>query len=106
MSIVTTATPVDFVGRIETEFRIKRAAGKKLLVPFITGGVSDDWTELVRAAASAGADCIEIGIPFSDPVMDGPVIQEASVLALSRGTTPVSVLTIWSTSTSTSRWSS
>ncbi len=92
MSIVTTATPIDFVGRIETEFRIKRAAGKKLLVPFITGGVSDDWTELVRAAASAGADCIEIGIPFSDPVMDGPVIQEASVLALSRGTTPVSVL--------------
>ena len=86
------ATPVDFIGRIETEFRAKRAAGKKLLVPFITGGVTEDWTELVRAAASAGADCIEIGIPFSDPMMDGPVIQEASVAALDRGTTPVSVL--------------
>ena len=84
--------PPTVTGRIESEFRAKRASGRKLLVPFITGGVTDDWTELVRAAAAAGADCIEIGIPFSDPVMDGPVIQEASVLALSRGTTPVSVL--------------
>lgn len=81
-----------FQGRIETEFRAKRAQGKKLLVPFITGGVTDDWPDLVRAAASAGADCIEIGIPFSDPVMDGPVIQQASVLALGRGTTPASVI--------------
>lgn len=85
-------TTTEFRGRIETEFRAKRAAGKKLLVPFITGGVCDDWTELVRATASAGADCIEIGIPFSDPVMDGPVVQQASVVALERGTTPISVL--------------
>jgi tryptophan synthase alpha chain len=81
-----------FEGRIEREFRQKRESGRKLLVPFITGGISDDWPDLVRAAASAGADCIEIGIPFSDPVMDGPVIQQASVLALERGTTPISVL--------------
>ena len=79
-------------GRIETEFRAKRASGRKLLVPFITGGLSDDWVDSVRAAASAGADAIEIGIPFSDPVMDGPVIQDASQRALDRGTTPVSVL--------------
>ncbi len=91
-AVTSPATPADFMGRIETEFRAKRAGGKKLLVPFITGGVTADWTELVRAAAAAGADLIEIGIPFSDPVMDGPVIQEASVLALARGTTPVSVL--------------
>lgn len=91
-AVTSPATPADFMGRIETEFRAKRAGGKKLLVPFITGGVTADWTELVRAAAAAGADLIEIGIPFSDPVMDGPVIQEASVLALPHGTTPVSVL--------------
>ncbi len=78
-------------GRIESAFRDKRAAGHKLLVPFFTGGVSDDWVDHVRAAAASGADAIEIGIPFSDPVMDGPVIQEASTIALGRGTTPVSV---------------
>ncbi len=78
--------------RIESAFLRKRAEGRKLLVPFITGGVSDDWVDAVRAAAAAGADAIEIGIPFSDPVMDGPVIQAASVLALQRGATPLSVL--------------
>jgi len=46
----------------------------------------------VRAAAAAGADAIEIGIPFSDPVMDGPIIQQASQLALDAGATPVSIL--------------
>jgi tryptophan synthase alpha chain len=80
------------IGRIESAFRAKRDAGQKLLVPFLTGGTSDDWMDLVRAAAAAGADAIEIGVPFSDPVMDGPVIQEASLLALNRGTTPTSVL--------------
>ena len=78
--------------RIESEFRAKRAAGRKLLVPFITGGYGDDWIDAVRAVAAAGADAVEIGIPFSDPVMDGPVIQEASLRALERGTTPLSVL--------------
>ncbi len=79
-------------GRIETSFRAARDRGAKLLVPFITGGVDEHWVDLVRACASAGADAIEIGIPFSDPVMDGPVIQEASVRALARGATPLSVL--------------
>jgi len=62
-----------------------RAGGRKLLVPYITGGVRDDWLDIVRAVTLAGADAIEIGIPFSDPVMDGPVIQQASVDALRRG---------------------
>ena len=79
-------------GRIETSFREKRANGRKLLVPFVTGGATDDWVDLVRACADGGADAIEIGIPFSDPVMDGPVIQQASVLALERGTTPMTVI--------------
>ena len=78
-------------GRLEHEFRDKRAAGHKLLVPYITGGLRG-WQDAVRAAAAAGADAIEIGIPFSDPVMDGPVIQQASQAALDDGATPVSVL--------------
>ena len=77
-------------GRIETEFRAKRDAGRKLLVPYITGGLTG-WQQAIRAAADAGADAIEIGIPFSDPVMDGPIIQEASQRALDAGVTPVSI---------------
>jgi tryptophan synthase alpha chain len=78
-------------GVLETEFRAKRAAGRKLLVPYITGGLPG-WQDAVRAAAAGGADAIEIGIPFSDPVMDGPVIQQSSQLALEAGATPVSIL--------------
>lgn len=81
----------DTFGRMETEFRAKRAAGRKLLVPYLTGGYPG-WQDAVRAAAASGADAIEIGIPFSDPVMDGPVIQQASQAALEQGATPVSIL--------------
>jgi tryptophan synthase alpha chain len=70
----------------------RRDAGAKLLVPYVTGGITDGWVDLVRAFADAGADAIEIGVPFSDPVMDGPTIQEASQRALERGTTPRSIL--------------
>ena len=78
-------------GVMETEFRAKREAGRKLLVPYLTGGYSG-WQDAIRAAAAAGADAIEIGIPFSDPVMDGPIIQQASQAALESGATPVSIL--------------
>ena len=78
-------------GPLERELRAKRDAGRKLLVPYITGGF-EGWEDAVRAAAANGADAIEIGIPFSDPVMDGPVIQQASQAALDRGATPLSVL--------------
>ena len=78
-------------GRLEGELRAKRDAGRKLLVPYITGGYPG-WEDAMRAAAANGADAIEIGIPFSDPVMDGPVIQQASQAALDRGATPLSVL--------------
>lgn len=76
---------------MEKAFREKRAAGRKLLVPYVTGGLSG-WQDAVRAVVAAGADAVEIGIPFSDPVMDGPVIQQASQQALDEGATPVSVL--------------
>ena len=77
-------------GRMETEFRAKREQGRKLLVPYVTGGLTG-WQQAIRAAADAGADAVEIGIPFSDPVMDGPVIQEASQRALDAGVTPLSI---------------
>jgi tryptophan synthase alpha chain len=77
---------------IESQFTDKRAAGRKLLVPYVTGGYGRDWAEIVAAVASAGADAIEVGIPFSDPIMDGPVIQEATRLALEQGATPPGVI--------------
>jgi tryptophan synthase alpha chain len=76
---------------IESEFRAKRAGGRKLLVPYITGGYPG-WEDSVRACAANGADAIEIGLPFSDPVMDGPVIQQASQAALEGGANPINIL--------------
>ena len=79
--------------QLEEHLRSVRARGRKLLVPYVTGGLGDDWTEVVRAFADAGADAIEVGIPFSDPVMDGPTIQEASEAALAQGATLPAILT-------------
>jgi tryptophan synthase alpha chain len=76
---------------LERELRAVRDSGRKLLVPYFMGGLSDDWTDHVAAAVLAGADAVEVGIPFSDPMMDGPVIQEAALRALSRGTTLESI---------------
>jgi tryptophan synthase alpha chain len=74
---------------LEPTLRATRDAGKRLLVPYMTGGLGGpNWVECVLAMAAAGADAIEIGIPFSDPVMDGPTIQEASQAALDGGATP------------------
>ena len=56
------------------------------------GGMTDDWVQTLAAVAAAGADAVEVGIPFSDPMMDGPVIQEAALRALRRGTVPDAVL--------------
>jgi len=79
-------------GALETALRNRRDSGGKCLLPYITGGLGTDWIEIVRAAAAAGADAIEIGIPFSDPVMDGPTIQLANDRALESGVTPQSIL--------------
>ena len=59
---------------LESHLRARREGGRKILVPYVTGGLPG-WLDAIRAAAAQGADAIEIGIPFSDPVMDGPVIQ-------------------------------
>lgn len=78
--------------RLESTLRARRDGGAKLLVPYLTGGLGDDWLEVLQAVAAAGADAIEIGIPFSDPVMDGLTIQEASARALESGATPANVV--------------
>ena len=80
------------IGRLESTLRAARDRGRKLLVPYVMGGMSDDWVDVLRAIADAGADAIEVEIPFSDPAMDGPTVQEASNIALGRGATPVSIL--------------
>ena len=80
--------------RIRATFSRLRRAGRRALVPFIMGGDPDLATtaQLLLALDEAGADLIEVGIPFSDPLADGPVIQAASARALARRTTPARVL--------------
>jgi len=76
---------------LEKALRARRDEGRKLLVPYVTGGLGSSWLDVVRAVALAGADAIEVGIPFSDPVMDGRTIQEASQRALDIGATPAGI---------------
>ena len=70
---------------LEKELRARRERGRKLLIPYLMGGMTDDWTQSLAAVIAAGADAVEVGIPFSDPMMDGPVIQEAALRALTAG---------------------
>jgi len=76
------------MGRIDETFAALKQRREVALVPFIMAGDPDlDATRvLLQAAVSAGADLIELGVPFSDPTADGPVIQRAGVRALQRGT--------------------
>jgi tryptophan synthase alpha chain len=77
---------------IEAHLRARRDAGRKLLMPYVTGGITDDWVDHVRAFAAAGADVVEVGLPFSDPTLDGATIQEANDAALARGATAQGIL--------------
>jgi len=77
---------------LEAQLRAGRARGRKLLVPYVTGGLGREWPDVIRAVVAAGADAVEVGIPFSDPIMDGRTIQEASQRALEIGATPVGVI--------------
>lgn len=75
------------MNRIDAKFAELRTQGKSGLIPFIEAGDPDLQTTLriLRALAQGGADCIELGIPFSDPTADGPTIQRASERALIKG---------------------
>ncbi|MBF0618981.1 MAG: tryptophan synthase subunit alpha [Candidatus Omnitrophica bacterium] len=82
------------MNRIDLKFQQLRKAGKKAFIAYITAGYpSLEATEaLVLALEESGADIIELGIPFSDPMADGPTIQEASFKALENGTTVRKIL--------------
>src|SRR6476469_7492799 len=71
---------------LEATLRGVRERGAKSFVPYVTGGYPGVDMGLLRKLAAAGADAIEVGIPHSDPIKDGDVIQEASRVALERGT--------------------
>lgn len=77
---------------LEKELRARRESGRKLLIPYLMGAMTDDWEQTLAAVVAAGADAVEVGIPFSDPVIDGPVVQEAGLRSLARGTVPQDVL--------------
>lgn len=75
------------MSRIKKVFEDLAAQGRKGLIPFVTAGDPDPTqvVELLHALAQAGADVIELGVPFSDPMADGPVIQRSSERALAKG---------------------
>jgi len=75
------------MSRIATTFQALAAQGRRALIPYITCGdpFPDATPALMQALADGGADVIELGVPFSDPMADGPVIQQASERALARG---------------------
>lgn len=75
------------MSRIKQTFQQLAGAGRKALIPFITAGDPhpDQTLPLMRALVAGGADIIELGVPFSDPMADGPTIQRASERALAHG---------------------
>ena len=75
------------MSRITPTFAALRLQGRKALIPYIVSGdpYADATVDIMLAMAGAGADVIELGVPFSDPMADGPVIQSAGERALARG---------------------
>ncbi len=80
----TDASPL---ARLEAAFAAGASASRALVMPYLVVGYPSgpSFVSLARAAAESGADVLELGIPFSDPIMDGPVIQRASNAVLERG---------------------
>ena len=82
------------MSRIQAVMAALKAQGRQALIPYVTAGdpFADATPEIMHALAEGGADIIELGVPFSDPMADGPVIQKASERALSRGIGAAQVL--------------
>ena len=82
------------MSRIAATFAALAASGRKALIPYVISGdpYSDATVDIMLAMAVAGADVIELGVPFSDPMADGPVIQKAGERALARGIGMLQVL--------------
>jgi tryptophan synthase alpha chain len=81
-------------GLLARQWARLRSAGRPALIPYVTAGYPSAGATVaaLRALTDAGADVVEVGIPFSDPLADGPVIQRASFAALEAGTTVARVL--------------
>ena len=82
------------MGRIQTTFDALKTQGRKALIPYVTAGFpfADITPDLMHGMVEAGADVIELGVPFSDPMADGPVIQKAGERALTLGIGTTQVL--------------
>jgi tryptophan synthase alpha chain len=85
--LATTSSSAVKTGQIASRFERLRATNKRAFVPYITAGDPgiSETVDLLKGLEEAGADCIEVGVPFSDPMADGPVIQASSQRALDRG---------------------
>ena len=79
---------------LRERFYSARRRGHRLFIPFLTGGFPtlEKSLEILMAMAEAGAEIIELGIPFSDPIADGATIQESTYIALKAGATPRKIL--------------
>ncbi len=84
------------MGRIEAKFKVLEEGGQKALVVYLTAGCPNPEAtrEMIIALERAGVDIVELGVPFSDPTADGPIIQAASQRALKNGTTLEGVLNL------------
>jgi tryptophan synthase alpha chain len=75
-----------------TALASRRAAGHKVLLAYLMAGSTPTWLETAAALVDAGVDALEVGLPFSDPIIDGPIIQEAATRALAASTSVDSVV--------------
>jgi tryptophan synthase alpha chain len=82
--------------KVKSLFESLSKKGEKALICYIVGGYPDLETskEIIKTLIDSGADIIEIGIPFSDPMADGPIIQSALIKSLAKGTTPLACFNI------------
>ena len=87
MSSTAETSTANGVARIEAAFAAARSEGRAALMPYLMGGFPDEETAtaVASAYAEAGADLVELGVPFSDPLADGPVIHDAATRALAAG---------------------
>ena len=97
------------MSRIDATFAALKAQGRKALIPYVTAGFpfADVTPELMHGMVAAGADVIELGVPFSDPMADGPVVQKAGEKALALGVGMRQVLemsTSFASATARRRW--
>src|SRR5690606_28934711 len=88
-TVSTLANTSSETDRLSSRFDAWRAAGRRALIPYVTAGYPRpaDTVELLHGLVDAGADVIELGVPFSDPLADGPTIQRSTQAALEAGVT-------------------